>query len=320
MSTTTVSSSAQVRNRARNGATRKRCRPEVGFRYIVAVLAIVFAAFPIVYVISASLSEGGTLTGSNELFGTISGANYVALSDTRFWQWVVNTLIIGSSAAVGTVLMGGAAAYAFSRFRFKDAAMPWDEPLGDPDVPAAARLRRGLPALAEPGEVVPALGLNSRLALICVYLGGALGVNTFLMYGFFNTVPRSWTRRRRSMGLRTPRFSGRSSAAGRARSSQLSGCCPSSVRSPTSCWRSLFSSLRRSIARGGPHQWVSDQLSANWGLFAAGSCISAIPVVLLFLFLQKYIVSGSPQGPSRDDRSGHPWCGSARRAPAPRRF
>ena len=40
------------------------------------------------------------------------------------------------------------------------------------------------------GEVFPALGLNSRLGLICVYLGGALGVNTFLMYGFFNTVPR----------------------------------------------------------------------------------------------------------------------------------
>ena len=40
------------------------------------------------------------------------------------------------------------------------------------------------------GDVFPALGLNSQLGLICVYLGGALGVNTFLMYGFFNTVPR----------------------------------------------------------------------------------------------------------------------------------
>ena len=40
------------------------------------------------------------------------------------------------------------------------------------------------------GEVHPVLGLNSRVALIMVYLGGALGVNTFLMYGFFNTVPK----------------------------------------------------------------------------------------------------------------------------------
>jgi ABC-type glycerol-3-phosphate transport system permease component len=41
------------------------------------------------------------------------------------------------------------------------------------------------------GDIFPALGLNSQIGLIMVYLGGALGVNTFLMYGFFNTVPAS---------------------------------------------------------------------------------------------------------------------------------
>ena len=40
-------------------------------------------------------------------------------------------------------------------------------------------------------DVFPALGLNSLIGLIMVYLGGALGVNTYLMYGFFNTVPAS---------------------------------------------------------------------------------------------------------------------------------
>lgn len=41
------------------------------------------------------------------------------------------------------------------------------------------------------GDVYPVLGIGSRLALIMVYLGGALGANTYLMYGFFNTVPQS---------------------------------------------------------------------------------------------------------------------------------
>ncbi len=41
------------------------------------------------------------------------------------------------------------------------------------------------------GDFFPALGLDTRIGLIMVYLGGALGVNTFLMYGFFNTVPAS---------------------------------------------------------------------------------------------------------------------------------
>ena len=39
-------------------------------------------------------------------------------------------------------------------------------------------------------DVYPVLGLNSALGLIAVYLGGALGGNTFLIYGFFNTIPR----------------------------------------------------------------------------------------------------------------------------------
>src|SRR5690606_39957489 len=40
------------------------------------------------------------------------------------------------------------------------------------------------------GEIFRALGLGSQLGLIMVYLGGALGVNTYLMYGFFNTIPK----------------------------------------------------------------------------------------------------------------------------------
>ncbi len=40
-------------------------------------------------------------------------------------------------------------------------------------------------------EVFPAIGLDTQIGLIMVYLGGALGVNTYLMYGFFNTVPAS---------------------------------------------------------------------------------------------------------------------------------
>ncbi len=36
--------------------------------------------------------------------------------------------------------------------------------------------------------------------------------------------------------------------------------------------------------------------SEKWGYFAAGSIVAAIPVVLLFLFLQKYLVSGLTAG------------------------
>ena len=104
-------------------ASRNRMRPgrwfsELGWRHVVGVIAVVYAAFPLVYVLSASLSENGTLTGSNSLFSDVSTANYAQLGTTMFWTWMGNTLVIAVATSVGTVLMGAAAAYAFSRFRF----------------------------------------------------------------------------------------------------------------------------------------------------------------------------------------------------------
>lgn len=42
--------------------------------------------------------------------------------------------------------------------------------------------------------------------------------------------------------------------------------------------------------------FISQQYSENWGPFAAGALLAAIPVVILFLFLQKFIVGGLTQG------------------------
>jgi arabinogalactan oligomer/maltooligosaccharide transport system permease protein len=46
----------------------------------------------------------------------------------------------------------------------------------------------------------------------------------------------------------------------------------------------------------GLYSMVASQKDANWGLFAAGACLAALPVLLLFLFLQRYIVSGLTAG------------------------
>src|SRR5690606_16702782 len=46
----------------------------------------------------------------------------------------------------------------------------------------------------------------------------------------------------------------------------------------------------------GMYGWVSDQLDARWGIFAAGSVIASIPILVLFLTLQRYIVGGLTAG------------------------
>ncbi|MBI9114333.1 sugar ABC transporter permease [Sanguibacter suaedae] len=295
MATTAEAQSAPSSTRVR--AARRRWWREVGWRYVVGVLAIVYAGFPILYIVSASVSDGGTLTGSTALFSTFTMDNYVALGETRFWTWVVNTLVIGSITAVGTVLMGAAAAYAFSRFRFSGRRVGLTSLLVIQMFPQVLAFVAVFLLLLSLGQVVPILGLNSRVALIMVYLGGALGVNTFLMYGFFNTIPKEIDEAAKIDGASHAQIFWtiilRLVAPILAVVALLSFV---STFSDFLLAKLILQSEENWTLAVGLYQWVSDQLSANWGLFAAGAVISAIPVVALFIFLQKYIVSGLTAG------------------------
>ncbi|MEV7960792.1 sugar ABC transporter permease [Oerskovia paurometabola] len=270
---------------------------ELGWRHLVGVVAVVFSAFPLVYVLSASLSENGTLTGSNSLFADVSSVNYAELGDSLFWTWMLNTLVIAVATSVGTVLMGAAAAYAFSRFRFTGRRTGLTSLLIIQMFPQMLAFIAIFLLLLSLGDVVPALGLDSKLALICVYLGGALGVNTFLMYGFFNTVPRELDEAAKLDG---------------ATHAQIYWTIILRLVAPILAVVALLSFISTygefMIARivltseanwtlaVGLYGWVSSLREANWGLFTAGAVISTLPVLALFLYLQKYIVGGLTAG------------------------
>ena len=280
-----------------NRVSRRRWFSEVGWRHVVGVVAVVYAAFPIVYVVSASLNPGGTLTGSNALFSEVSGANFAELNGTSFWTWVRNTLFIGTVTATGTVLMGAAAAYAFSRFRFTGRRVGLMALLVIQMFPQILAFVAIFLLLLGLRNVVPVLGLNSQIGLICVYLGGALGVNTFLMYGFFNTVPRELDEAAKIDGASHAQIYWtiilRLVAPILAVVGLLSFI---STFSDFVIARVILQSEQNWTLAVGLYGWVSSLLEANWGLFAAGAVISALPVLVLFLFLQRYIVGGLTSG------------------------
>ncbi len=270
---------------------------EYGWRHLVGILVVIYALVPILYIISASLNPGGTLTGSNQLFRTIDFENYAQLSSTAFWHWMLNSLVIASSVAVGTVLMAAAAAYAFSRFRFTGRRMGLTALLIIQMFPQMLAFVAVFLLLLSLGDVIPILGVNSTLALIAVYLGGALGVNTFLLYGFFNTIPKELDEAAKIDGLTH---------------GQIYWMIILRLAAPILSVVALLSFISTFgefvIARVvlqqeqnwtvaiGLYSWVASQLDANWGQFAAGAIIASIPILMLFLFLQKYIVGGLTAG------------------------
>ena len=91
---------------------------EVGWKHVLAVILMLYCIFPLLYVLSASLNPGGTISGSSELFRKVSAENYATLFGTNFPRWMLQSFVVSTTTAIGTVLMAASAAYAFSRYRF----------------------------------------------------------------------------------------------------------------------------------------------------------------------------------------------------------
>jgi arabinogalactan oligomer/maltooligosaccharide transport system permease protein len=290
-------SAATTPHRSRTATRRRRWLGEVGWKYVVAAVIVFYAAFPLVYVLSAALNPRGSLAGSSALFSSISVDNFAELGGTSFWNWMGNTLIVGGAAAIGTVLMGAAAAYAFSRYRFRGRRGSLTALLIIQMFPQTLAFIAVFLLLLALGDVVPALGIDSKIALICVYLGGALGANTFLMFGFFNSVPMEIDESAKIDGashaqifwqLIIPLVTPVLAVVGLL---AFIGSFGDFILA-----RLVLTSEDNWTLAVGMYQWVSNQLTSRWGLFAAGTVIASIPVLVLFLALQRYIVGGLTSG------------------------
>lgn len=271
-----------------------------GWRHLVAIVMCVFAIFPLLYVVSASFASSGTLTASNQLFASFTFDNYVDLlsdPDRPYLTWWFNTMIIAASAATIALLFGSLAAYAFSRLRFRGRRIGlgalvltqlFPQFLG---VVAIFLLVRTL------GDAVPALGLNTHTGLIAVYLGGALGINTYLMYGYFNTVPREIDEAAKIDGASHVR-------------TFFTIILPLVAPILVIVWMityiavagdyviasAILSDPNMQTATVGLFTLINTFRSDNWGAFSAGAILSALPVVLMFLYGQKYIIGGLSAG------------------------
>ena len=281
----------------RRAAQRGRWWRDLSWRYLVAVVAIVYAAFPIVFVLSASLSQRGTLSGTTGLFTSVTTMQYQALFDTLFWTWMLNSLVIGGVSSIGIVLMAASAAYAFSRFRFTGRRNALTFLLLLQMFPQLLAFVAILLLLLALGNAIPILGLNSRLALIAVYLGGALGANTFLMYGFFNSVPRELDEAARIDGASHSRIF--FTIILRMVAPVLAVVALLSFVGSFSDFiiaKVVLTDQDQLTVAVGLYQFVSAQFDARWGVFAAGAVLASIPIIVLFQFLQRYIVGGLTAG------------------------
>lgn len=294
-------------------------------RGIVIFIAVVFALFPIVFILASAFNPTGTLvtrslipqgiTEFSELFKNFRALTVDELELFPFWNWIVNSLIVATTTTVLNVMISALAAYSFSRFRFAGRRQLL---LGVlliqvfPNLLALVALYLILQQIGRLADAIPLalpflafidwgflrlFGLNSLGGLILVYLGGALGLNTWLMKGFFDSIPRDidesamvdgathWqTYRLLIFPLVRPILAVVAvlSFVGTFNEFVLARLL---LRDKTN-WTLMV----------GLFQFINADFNRDWGKFAAGAILSATPVVIVYLLLQDQIVGGLTAG------------------------
>lgn len=268
-----------------------------GWRHLYGIVLLVIALFPIVFILSASLNPTGSISDTNQLFRSVSTKNYVDLftdPQNPFLAWFINSQVLGISTAVLTVFLGAMAAYSFSRYRFRGREAGLVGLLLVQMFPQLLAYIAIFLLLASIGEVFPALGLGSRLGLMMVYLGGALGVNTWLLKGFFDSVPRDIDESATIDGASHAQIFFRIMLPLVVPILVVVGLLSyvTTVGELVLARVILGDDVDKHTLAVGLFGFISEQFSQNWGVFAAGAILGSLPLIILFQFLQRYIVGG----------------------------
>lgn len=270
------------------------------WRHVLVISVCLFSLFPLYLVVISSFNSTGSLRLDSFIPREISYANYKLLFNDPtipYLTWMKNSLIIAGATAVLSVTIGSASAFAFSRLNFKGRKTGIQMLLLVQMFPAILAISAVYVIMERVYTFAPSIGLGTQAGLLLIYLGGAMGVNIWLLKGFVDSIPKELDEAAKIDG---------------ASAVQTYWLIFMPLAAPVLAVVSLLSFIgtfnefilarlflvdmeSRTVAVG-LQQFIGGQYSENWGPFAAGSIIASVPIVIIFLSLQKYIVNGLTAG------------------------
>jgi len=261
--------------------------------YAIVLFFVTISVYPVLRVFTISLRPGDNLL-TESLRIIPQGAtfqNYAKLfTEEPFLLWVRNSLLVTITVTLIGVTLASMAGYAFSRFKFPGRKLGLHTLLITQMFPATMLL---LPLYI----MISKLGLvNSFLGLIVMYSATALPFCVWLMKGYYDTIPASLEEAAHMDGA--TKFAAFYKVI-------LPLAAPALVIS------ALFSFMTawNEYIIAAQVLWYEDMftiplglksfqgnMTTEWGLYAAGAIVISIPVVILFLILSKWLVSGLTLG------------------------
>ena len=184
---------AETGDRAQIREMRRKQRGKLILRLVLIAITIVYALFPVMWIVSVSLNPANTNVVREIIPQNATLRWYQQLLDGTgfpFVRWLWNSILISLVTMLISLAVSTFGAFALSRFRFSGRKTTLLTVFLVQVFPSSLLTITIFNIILLLGEHVPAVGLNTHGGAILVYLGGALGINTWLMKGFFDTIPR----------------------------------------------------------------------------------------------------------------------------------
>jgi len=266
------------------------------FQMILAILASIFAVYPVWFIFIASGRPDDRLY-TFDLAGMFiptawSWENYrVMLFDQPFLTWMLNSLKVAGLTTIACLFIATSAAFAFSRMRFY--GREWGLVLF-----LAIQSFPGVLSLVPIAQLLTAIGGYGRhWGLILAYTSGTLIFTTMNLKGYFDTIPIDLEE-----------------------AAMIDGCGPVQsfllialpLARPALAVTALFAFMGgwgeyvlASVLVPAPEvrktamvalYRIANEINVPWGRFAAGGVMIIIPVLIVFLYLQKYLEGGLTLG------------------------
>lgn len=262
------------------------------FFWISLILIGAFVFLPLLWMINTALKPTDQTFSSYFFTGPLTLDNIIhILTDAKIMNYLKNSLMVSFGSSFAATAVAALAGYSFSKFRYKGRKFVMGMFMMSQAFPQAILL------LAIYNMMNKAGLLGSYWALIISYVVFTLPVGTWTLKSYFDQLPNSL--------IESAKLDG----AGHLRIMLqivfplvVPGMVSIAIYGFVWSWNDLLYSMtlvtdtaRRTLASGLVMTFLGEA-STNWGLMMAASLVSAIPVTVIFVFLQRYFIQGLTSG------------------------
>ncbi len=268
----------------------------LAINYLILMAYSLIIIWPLFRMVSSAFNgrQGRYISFSGKYEFSLKHFSFL-FKETLYLTWVKNTLIIAISTALLTILIVSFTGYAYSRFRFKGRKASLMSIMLLQTIPTFAGITAFFTLHSIVADFFPFF--TRQMMLILIYTGGGIAANTFILKGYMDSISTELDD-----------------------AARIDGCSYMQVYrliimpivrpmlAIIGLWsfigpfmdymlpRALLTKPESYTLAAGLYTLMNNRETLNQPAFAAGGLLTAVPIVILFIVLQKELISGLAQG------------------------